>query len=131
MKRRWSQITTLLLGMATLFSLRAQPSLPTDSSPSFIKTFPVTNALDTDGDGVISAEEIAAANTSLKQIDKNGDGKLRAEELLPRFSGRSSSKGQNSRGRRGSRGDRSGETPLERIPPEKLSFTDGVGQGWR
>jgi len=128
MKRRWSQITTLLLGMATLFSLRAQPSLPTDSSPSFIKTFPVTNALDTDGDGVISAEEIAAANTSLKQIDKNGDGKLRAEELLPRFSGRSSSKGQNSRGRRGSRGDRSGETPLERIPPEKLSFTDGVGQ---
>ena len=37
-------------------------------------------ALDTDGDGVISAKEIKSAVKSLKQLDGNKDGKLTADE---------------------------------------------------
>lgn len=37
-------------------------------------------ALDTDGDGVISAKEIKAATKSLKQLDGNKDGKLTPDE---------------------------------------------------
>ena len=40
-------------------------------------------ALDKNNDGVIDAEEIAAAVASLKTLDKNGDGKLTMEELRP------------------------------------------------
>jgi hypothetical protein len=39
-------------------------------------------ALDTDGDGELSAAEIANASKSLLKLDKNGDGKLSAEELM-------------------------------------------------
>jgi Ca2+-binding EF-hand superfamily protein len=42
-------------------------------------------ALDTNGDGVLSKEEIDAAPESLKTLDKNGDGKLTMEELRPNF----------------------------------------------
>ncbi len=44
---------------------------------------PVVQALDADGDGTLSAEEIANAATALKKLDKNGDGKLSQEELRP------------------------------------------------
>jgi len=44
---------------------------------------PVVAALDTNGDGIISADEIAAAPTSLLKLDKNGDGKLTMDELRP------------------------------------------------
>jgi len=40
-------------------------------------------ALDTDGDGKLSAEEIAGASSALKKLDRNGDGQLTAEELGP------------------------------------------------
>ena len=124
MMKKTTRYTAVGAMLAAAFSVQAQPAPPPGSPPSFIKNFPVTKALDTDGDGVISTGEIATAEKSLKQIDKNGDGKLRADELIPNFGGRSSSKGRSGRG---GRGDRSGETPVERIPPEKLSFTDGVG----
>lgn len=45
---------------------------------------PIFKALDTDGDGVISADEIAAAATSLLKLDKNGDGQLGPGEYNPR-----------------------------------------------
>ncbi|MBI4578881.1 MAG: class I SAM-dependent methyltransferase [Planctomycetes bacterium] len=44
---------------------------------------PIITALDADGDGVLSAEEIAKSAESLKKLDKDGDGKLSAEEFLP------------------------------------------------
>ena len=40
-------------------------------------------ALDTNHDGVISADEIANAATSLLTLDQNGDGQLSSDELRP------------------------------------------------
>lgn len=44
---------------------------------------PVLEALDTNGDRVIDADEIKAAATSLAKLDKNGDGKLTEDEVRP------------------------------------------------
>lgn len=119
-------ITVGLLGQAQSTQAQPAPPSPRGAPPSIISTFPVTIALDTNKDGVISTEEMEAAATSLKTADKNNDGRIRGDELIPQFRGRSSSKGRgNSRGNRSSRGE---TTRTERIPPEKLSFDDGVGE---
>lgn len=44
---------------------------------------PLMQALDTNKDGELSAEEIANAPAALRKLDKDGDGKLSAEELRP------------------------------------------------
>lgn len=44
---------------------------------------PLLMVLDSDRDGELSAEEIDAATTALKELDKNGDGKLDRGELRP------------------------------------------------
>jgi hypothetical protein len=44
---------------------------------------PIIAALDTNGDGIISADEIANASASLLKLDKNGDGQLTMDELMP------------------------------------------------
>lgn len=48
---------------------------------SFMRLDPILAALDTNGDGEISAEELAAAPQSLKKLDTNGDGQLSADEV--------------------------------------------------
>jgi hypothetical protein len=50
---------------------------------------PLMAALDTNKDGELSSEELVAATTSLKTLDKDADGKLSADEMRPpRPSGR-------------------------------------------
>lgn len=44
---------------------------------------PLFAALDTNHDGEISADEIAAASTALLTLDKNSDGKITRDELHP------------------------------------------------
>ena len=44
---------------------------------------PLIMALDADGDGIISAAEIANAAAALKTLDKNGDGQLTPDEYAP------------------------------------------------
>jgi Ca2+-binding EF-hand superfamily protein len=41
----------------------------------------VVEALDSDKDGKLSADEVKAAPESLRKLDKNGDGKLNTEEI--------------------------------------------------
>jgi Ca2+-binding EF-hand superfamily protein len=50
-----------------------------------MRMLPVMTALDADGDGVISAEEINNASVALRKLDKNGDGKLTENEIRPNF----------------------------------------------
>ena len=44
----------------------------------------VLQALDLDKNGVLSADEIAAAPKNLLKLDRNGDGKITAGEVMPR-----------------------------------------------
>ena len=44
---------------------------------------PLMAALDADGDGTVSAAEIASAPQSLRALDTDGDGRLAQEELRP------------------------------------------------
>ena len=53
-----------------------------------MRMFPVMVALDSDGNGEISSEEIKGAVAALKKLDKNKDGKLTEDELRPSFGGR-------------------------------------------
>jgi hypothetical protein len=44
---------------------------------------PLLVVLDTNHDGVISADEIANASQALLALDRNGDGQIDQEEMLP------------------------------------------------
>ncbi len=73
----------------------------------FMRMFPVMSALDSDGNGEISPEEIKGAVAALKKLDKNKDGKLTEDELRPNFGGRGGASGQRpSRGGEGRGGQR-------------------------
>lgn len=50
---------------------------------NLIRMDPILAAVDTDGDGIISAEEIRNSPNALKKLDKDGDGKLTREEVMP------------------------------------------------
>ena len=84
------------------------PGGPPSGSASFLRMFPIMAALDADGNGEISAEEIKAAPAALKKLDKNKDGKLTEAELRPTFSGFGGSRGVSVRGGRGGFGGRVG-----------------------
>ena len=86
---------------------------PPGGPGGFIRMFPIMAALDADGNGEISTEEIKAAPAALKKLDKNNDGKLTDAELLPSFPGVGGSRGGSVRGGRGGFGGRGG-TPQGR-----------------
>ncbi|MYK88230.1 MAG: hypothetical protein F4018_07720 [Acidobacteria bacterium] len=48
---------------------------------------PLMAALDADGDGAVSASEIASAAQSLRSLDADGDGRLAMDELRPAADG--------------------------------------------
>lgn len=53
--------------------------------PDMMRRFPLMIALDVNGDGIISAEEINNAPDALRKLDKNNDGQLTEDELRPNF----------------------------------------------
>ena len=85
---------------------------PPGGTGGFMRMFPIMAALDADGNGQISTEEIKAAPAALKKLDKNNDGKLTDAELLPSFPGG----GGSVRGGRGGFGGRGG------VPQGRPSF---------
>ena len=80
-----SALTLMLaLGTATGFAQEG-PRGGRGGGPDFMRRLPVMMALDANGDGVLSAEEINNATAALKKLDKNSDGQLSEEELRPNF----------------------------------------------
>ncbi len=78
----------LLVAASATFPLLApaQERRPEGGPPPRMN--PLFAALDTNGDGVIDAQEIASAAASLKKLDRNGDGKISEDEVRPTFEGR-------------------------------------------
>jgi hypothetical protein len=50
---------------------------------NFIRIDPVLAAVDSNGDGVISADEIRDSAAALRKLDKDGDGRVTREEAMP------------------------------------------------
>jgi Ca2+-binding EF-hand superfamily protein len=85
------------INMALLaLSLSAAPAIPLSAQPSegppaegrklvLHPRSPLFMALDLDGDGVISTEEIAHAPESLAALDRNHDGRITPDEIRPRL----------------------------------------------
>lgn len=91
------------LAILTTFTARAQNGEAGAGSRPERPLPPIVAALDADKNGEIDAAEIANAAVALKALDKNGDGKLSADEIRParREGGRGAGGG-------GPKGERSG-----------------------
>ena len=63
-----------------LATLAQAPALP---QPPPRPVQPLMAALDTNGDGILDAGEIANAAAALKRLDANGDGRLTPDEYRP------------------------------------------------
>lgn len=61
----------------------ARPARPTPPADGHQPVDPVMLALDANGDGALTANEIAGAPASLAALDLNKDGKLTLDELRP------------------------------------------------
>ena len=79
--------SVLLLGLSGCTAPELRESLQSEDREDYdeqLRQLPVFRALDTDGDGHISTEEIEAASESLASLDDNGDGRLLGNEFRPR-----------------------------------------------
>ncbi len=137
MLSRFSLLTSTFLVGCAVTAAQAQP-------PEFgrgggrMRMMPVIAALDADGNGVISAEEILQSTAALQSLDKNEDGQLTEEEMLPNFggqgfggpggqAGRGGPEGRGGREGMGERGGPSGE-PAESVVA-RLMVMDKDGDG--
>src|SRR5438132_10368058 len=85
-KRNFRMCRTFWFGLtiATLAGWCLQVAAQPPGGPGGVRPVnPLVRALDTDGDGEISAVELQNATTALKALDRNGDGKLTEDELRP------------------------------------------------
>lgn len=73
----WKSAFTLLTGILVIGAAGAQRQSGTDPD----LTLPVLDALDVDGNGMLSTSEIAGATARLKTLDLDSDGRLSEEEL--------------------------------------------------
>jgi hypothetical protein len=78
--------TTLLLALIAGNTLPLFAQEPPSDGPNGHRPPPppLLVALDTNKDGVISADELAKASDSLKTLDKNSDGQLTKDEFCPK-----------------------------------------------
>lgn len=70
-------------------SPQSGPGGPPNSGPGGFRPppFPLMQALDSNGDGQLSPDEIKNSSKSLMSLDTNSDGRLSSDELRPRFAG--------------------------------------------
>lgn len=74
----------------------------------FFKDMPFLQAVDENGDGELSFEELENAGTALKTLDKNGDRKLTLEEVRPSGGPRNVARRPQNRGTGGRPGAQAG-----------------------
>ena len=107
-------VTAGVCSAAAMMVLAAQNQQPGNARGPVSR---IASALDSDRDGIISAGEVRAAPTALRQLDANGDGRLAADELRPAVpSGAPRGGGEMSGAGGGGRGDR-GPGPGPGGPP--------------
>lgn len=109
-----SIILALTLALSA-WTIHAQPpgdspdqgngSPPSDAPPNGRHHRPppdsvLVRALDTNGDGIIDAQEIANAPANLLKLDKNGDGQLTPDEYMPHRPGATNGPPAGANGRR-------------------------------
>jgi Ca2+-binding EF-hand superfamily protein len=58
---------------------------PPGGMAAMLQAHPLWQALDLDGDGVLSAEELEKAPRSLRELDRDGDGTISPSELVEAF----------------------------------------------
>jgi hypothetical protein len=75
---------SLTVFAAVSLALGQLPANPNPGGRFFPPPDPLTLALDANGDGELSAEEMAKAPEALKTLDRNKDGRLTGEEIFPR-----------------------------------------------
>jgi hypothetical protein len=80
-----------LIGLAAGGAAAQAPGAPgpgRGGRPGFRMPMPLMQALDADGDGELSAQEIENATAALKTLDKDRNGKVSSDELRPAAAGR-------------------------------------------